>query len=172
MRYHYPRSLVGIDRTPGAIEYCRRRHRQPSLTFLLGDAENIFYGDECFDAVINVEASHLYGNVKAFLAEVNRVLRPGGYLLLADKRTRAETSLFSRQISECGLHMVNECNISANVLEAIRRQYKFRTDMLQTVLPPHLQWIFKRVISADGSHLAQAIASGETVYLSYVLRKA
>jgi SAM-dependent methyltransferase len=62
-RYHHPRSLVGIDRTQEAIAYCRRMHRQPGLSFLQCDAEDILYGSECFDAVLNVEASHLYGCV-------------------------------------------------------------------------------------------------------------
>jgi SAM-dependent methyltransferase len=171
-RYHHPHSLVGIDRTQEAIAYCRRMHRQPGLSFLQCDAEDILYGSECFDAILNVEASHLYGCVEAFLAEVKRILRPGGHLLLADKRTRPETQLFRRQISACGLQVVRECDISANVLESIRLQHQSRNVMLQNMLPPHLHWLARCMFGADGSHLAHALAAGETVYLSLVLCKA
>jgi ubiquinone/menaquinone biosynthesis C-methylase UbiE len=43
-RYHHPRSYVGIDRTQKAIAYCRRKHKQPGLTFMQGDAEAIDFG--------------------------------------------------------------------------------------------------------------------------------
>lgn len=171
-RYHQPRSLVGIDRTREAIVYCRRKHRLSGLSFLECDAEDILFGSECFDAVLNVEASHLYGSVQTFLAEVNRILRPGGYLLLADKRTQVEVLPFRQKISGSGLQVVSDCDISANVLESIRLQDKIRNEMLEKMLPPHLLWLTRHMIGADGSHLANAIASGESVYLSLVLRKA
>jgi ubiquinone/menaquinone biosynthesis C-methylase UbiE len=171
-RYHQPRSLVGIDHTGAAITYCRRKHHHPGLSFLQCDAENIVYGSECFDAILNVEASHLYGCMETFLAEVKRVLRPGGTLLLADKRTRSEIRLFRRQVSACGFQVVSDRDISANVLQSIQQQRESRNRMLQNILPPHLLWLARSMIGADGSHLAQAIARGETVYLSLVLRKA
>ena len=43
---------------------------------------------DSYDAVVNVEASHLYPDVPRFLAEVARVLRPGGHFLYADFRRR------------------------------------------------------------------------------------
>ena len=51
-----------------------------------GNAESLPFADESFDAVINVEASHGYPDFPRFLAEVARVLRPGGHFLYADFR--------------------------------------------------------------------------------------
>ena len=170
-RYYQLRSLVGIDRTAQAIKYCRRKHQQPGLSFLKCDAEAILFGSECFDVVLNVEASHLYPCVDTFLSEVRRVLRPGGYLLLADKRTMAEIHLLRRQISTCGLEVLCEHDISGNVLRSIQLQQSDRLQMLKNQLPRHLVWLATHVIGADGSHLANAIAAGETVYLSFILRK-
>jgi ubiquinone/menaquinone biosynthesis C-methylase UbiE len=53
------------------------------LKFVQGDAENPQVPDESFDAVVNVEASSLYA-LPRFICEVERVLRPGGFLLYAD----------------------------------------------------------------------------------------
>jgi ubiquinone/menaquinone biosynthesis C-methylase UbiE len=56
------------------------------LDFVRGDAQNLHFPDQSFDAVINVEASHIYPNLERFLGEVARVLRPGGHFLYADFR--------------------------------------------------------------------------------------
>jgi ubiquinone/menaquinone biosynthesis C-methylase UbiE len=53
-----------------------------------GDAENMPFGDQFFDAMVNVEASHIYPHFERFLAEVPRVLRPGVHLLYPDFRNR------------------------------------------------------------------------------------
>ena len=55
-----------------------------------GDAESLPFGDEMFDAVVNVESSHCYGSTPAFLAQVKRVLRCGGHFLFADLLDRSE----------------------------------------------------------------------------------
>jgi fatty-acid O-methyltransferase len=60
---------------------------QPAgLDFVQGDAQNLHFPDQSFDAVINVEGSHIYPNFERFLGEVARVLRPGGHFLYADFR--------------------------------------------------------------------------------------
>lgn len=170
-RYFRPSLLVGIDRTPQAITCCRRTHRLPGLSFLQCDAEDILFGDECFDAVINVEASHLYGNVATFLAEVKRVLRHGGHLLLADKRTQAQMPLFRQQIAASGLHLVAEHDITANVLRSIRLQHTNREQTLRAILPSHLIWLAFSVCGVGGSHLAEGLQDGSTLYFSLHLRK-
>jgi ubiquinone/menaquinone biosynthesis C-methylase UbiE len=43
-----------------------------------GDAQNLPFPDQSFDAVINVEASHIYPEFERFVGEVARVLPPEG----------------------------------------------------------------------------------------------
>ncbi len=62
----------------------------PGLTFVQGDSENLPFENDVFDAVLNVESSHCYGNVKKFILEVARVLKDGGCLLWSDFRTNQE----------------------------------------------------------------------------------
>lgn len=171
-QYHGPRSLVGVDRTFRAIAYCRQKHSVAGLSFLLCCAQAFAFTDECFDVVVNVEASHLYGRPESFLREARRVLRQGGHLLLADKRMATETSQFRRQISACGFQVVTECNITANVLEAIRQQHGSRIRILSDRLPRPVAWLAIYILGADGSQLGNALAAGRAVYLSLVLRKA
>ena len=55
-----PASYTGLDINADGIAFCRKTHHLPGLDFVHGDAENLPFPDESFDAVINVEASHGY----------------------------------------------------------------------------------------------------------------
>ena len=50
----------------------------------MGDAENLPFDDASFDVVTNLESSHTYPDIRAFLGQVRRVLRPGGWFLHTD----------------------------------------------------------------------------------------
>ena len=69
---------AGVDLSPEAIAFCRNAHRAPGLRFEVGDAENLPFDDASFDVVTNLESSHTYPDMRAFLGEVRRVLRPAG----------------------------------------------------------------------------------------------
>ncbi len=86
MRNLGPASYTGLDLNPASIDKCRDRHQLPGLDFVQGDAENLPFPDQSFDAVINVEASHQYPHFRRFLTEVARVLGPGGHFLYTDSR--------------------------------------------------------------------------------------
>ena len=83
-----PASYTGLDFNAAGVEFCNERHKVPGLDFVHGDAENLPFPDDSFDAVINVEASHIYPHFDRFLSEVKRVLRPGGHFLHVDFRNR------------------------------------------------------------------------------------
>ncbi|MGE5100042.1 MAG: class I SAM-dependent methyltransferase [Deltaproteobacteria bacterium] len=75
-----PRSLTGIDLTPRAIEMTRARLDTYSLTSSLecGDAECLPFPDESFDLVYSWGVLHHSPDTPRAVAEVYRVLRPGG----------------------------------------------------------------------------------------------
>ena len=56
VRTFRPASYTGLDFNPDGVAYARKRHNVAVLDFVHGDAENLPFSDECFDAVINVEA--------------------------------------------------------------------------------------------------------------------
>ena len=80
----YPeKRFVGLDITPAMIEVAQSK-KLPNAEFIVGDAENLPFGDGGFDAVLCANSFHHYPNPGAFLREAYRVLRPGGKLILRD----------------------------------------------------------------------------------------
>ena len=118
-RYLKPRSMVGIDFSRKAIEFCRKYYSIDGLSFTQGDAENLPLGDGSVDAVINLESSHCYGSMRRFLGEVYRVLRPNGYFLFSDHRDQDKTNLLREQLKDSGLRVVRENDITLNVVRAL-----------------------------------------------------
>lgn len=67
---------TGMDFSPGMIAQASRRY--PGARFLVGDAEELPFRQESFDAVVtNFGLLHL-ARPEQFLREARRVLRPGG----------------------------------------------------------------------------------------------
>jgi ubiquinone/menaquinone biosynthesis C-methylase UbiE len=66
--------------------------RQPS--FLVGDAAALAFPDGSFDLVVSTLSMHHWADPAAGLAEIGRVLRPGGRALIWDFRPDARLHPF------------------------------------------------------------------------------
>ncbi len=74
--------LIGLDRSDGMV---RAAHRlRPHLHIARGAAEALPYADHSFDAVTTTVSFHHWSDKAAALAQVRRVLRPGGLFALTD----------------------------------------------------------------------------------------
>ena len=83
-RYAEPRTIVGIDRSAGNIEFCRKTHLFDNVEFVQADAVDLPLPSGSADIVFNLESSHLYTNVAHFLKHVYRILKPGGIFCYSD----------------------------------------------------------------------------------------
>jgi ubiquinone/menaquinone biosynthesis C-methylase UbiE len=81
-RHHEPRSYIAIDGCRKQVAICRALY--PHVQFMHGNACALPLPDASADVVLNVESSHCYSDLDAFVAEVRRVLRPGGVFCLTD----------------------------------------------------------------------------------------
>lgn len=81
--------VVALDFSPGMVEQGRARH--PKIEFVLGDAEKLPFGDDEFDAVTISFGLRNVAHPQAALAEMYRVLKPGGRLVICEfsRPTRA-----------------------------------------------------------------------------------
>ncbi|HEV8651371.1 MAG TPA: class I SAM-dependent methyltransferase [Actinomycetes bacterium] len=85
---YYPEGvlLTGIEFSPAMLELARRQADQLGLEvdLRLGDAQALDLPDACFDTVVCTLSLCAIPDERRAVAEMKRVLRPGGRLLLLD----------------------------------------------------------------------------------------
>ncbi len=170
-RYLKPRRMIGVDRTESAVACCRRNHTAAGLGFVCGDALGFAFADGSCDAVMNVEASHCYPDVGRFLAEVGRVLRPGGHFLYADFRMAREFDAWRSAIDACGLEVIEECEITPNVLRALELNDERMRQIISDVAPRRQRGLFRQFLGAKGTKIYEAFRSGRAKYMRFALKK-
>jgi len=98
---------AGIDPAPEMIAVAKKKAVRAGLEidFRIGVIESLPYADSTFDVVTSsLMMHHLPEHLRvAGLAEVKRVLKPGGRLLIADM-TRSGTSMHARVFSALTMH--------------------------------------------------------------------
>jgi SAM-dependent methyltransferase len=179
MQHFRPRSVTGIDFADRAIRFCRRRYRVDGLSFAVGDAEKLQFPPRSFDVVVNLESSHNYPNMSAFLGEVHRVLRPGGYLLFADHRPKEvapgsksdDIAMLRRQLDQSGLDCVDEERINANVVRALDLNNRQSVEGIRRHVPKMFQSTVKEFAGVKGSELYEKLKTLELQYIRFVLQK-
>ena len=77
--------VVAADFSPGMIEVGRQKH--PSISFVVADATDLPFADGEFDAVTASFGLRNVENPKKALAEMYRVLKPGGRLVICEFST-------------------------------------------------------------------------------------
>jgi phthiocerol/phenolphthiocerol synthesis type-I polyketide synthase E len=112
----YGAQATGVDLAPEAIAFCRRLHGHPDAQFVVGDAEQLPFADGSFDGVTNIESSHTYPNLRAFLAEVRRVLVSGGWFLYTDLLPVQRWEEVRALLGVLDLDVRQDREITANVL--------------------------------------------------------
>jgi ubiquinone/menaquinone biosynthesis C-methylase UbiE len=77
---------AGVDLSPEMLRVAvgKARDVEARTAFVGGDAERLPLRDASFDTAVSASALHYWGDAHAGLAEIRRVLRPGGRLLLVD----------------------------------------------------------------------------------------
>lgn len=81
----YPRGRVlGLDLTPAMIERARARATSPRVRFEVGDLGRTGLPDAAFDIITGGYALRNAGDLDEAIAEVSRLLRPGGTAAFLD----------------------------------------------------------------------------------------
>ena len=171
MRYLHPAQYTGLDYNPAGIEYCKRKHKLPGLDFVHGDAEDLPFPDGSFDAVINVEAAHLYPNYPRFLDEVARVLKPGGHFLYADLRDRKDLAEWETDMDNSSLRRVAERNIDADVLRGLEKKSPRVNAQIEIITPRPFRWIGKQIGGSEGGGLHKEVKDGRLDYRIFLFVK-
>jgi SAM-dependent methyltransferase len=165
-----PASYTGLDLNGAAIAFCRRRHDLPNLDFVQGDAEKMPFPDQSFDAVINVESSAAYPHFSRFLAEVGRVLRPGGHFLYTDLRPRSGIDAWEAALAGAPVRMLSLEDINAQVVRGLERNSPRMLDLLGR-MPRILRPVGREYAGMEGTGFYRAMQSGKYPYRVYCFEK-
>jgi glycosyltransferase involved in cell wall biosynthesis/SAM-dependent methyltransferase len=76
-------SVIGVDVDPAAIAHARTTYGGKNLRFVEGSALDLPLGEASVDAVVSFETLEHVREHARFMAEVKRVLRPGGKLIVS-----------------------------------------------------------------------------------------
>ena len=77
------RSVVGVELVPEVVCHATKSYPAPNLWFLAGDARDLPFTAGAVDVVVSFETIEHMVEQDRFLAEVRRVLRPGGLLIVS-----------------------------------------------------------------------------------------
>lgn len=170
-RHLHPRLVHGVDLSPKAVDFCQKFYSAPGLSFSRGNAEALDLKDSSYDVVVNIEASHYYSNKEKFLAEVYRVLRPGGFFLFADMRPADEVGALRDLLESSGLIIVRQENITPHVLSALDKDDDYKRAVIERSVPRFMQQPFSTFAGIKGTRFYNHLQSGDLSYFNLVLQK-
>lgn len=151
MKKFEPAFVKGVDLNSANIEIAAGEVEKGGLSdieFEVGDAQDLKgIPDGSFDFLVNIESAFHYPDKPAFLREVRRVLKPGGYFLIADilKKPGGNRRLqqswkrnmhlnhwtgdaYHKELSRAGLQVEKFEDITENVIRGFKRYpYWLRT---------------------------------------------
>jgi len=169
--YHAADHLFGVDLSVTAIEWCRAHHRSPRGLFMAASADGLPLDNESIDVVINVESSHCYSSMRAFLHEVKRVLKPGGYFSLCDFRNTKGLVELDQDLSESGLIKISGSDITSSVVAALDQVSDERQNKISKLVPLSFQKLFGDFAALKNSKIHTMLKQGEMTYVSRLYQK-
>jgi len=81
-------SVIGIDLTEPMLaeaEHLRKKKSAGNITFQIGDVHQLPFEDGIFEIVTCRRAAHHFSDIQRAIAEMRRVLRPGGTIVIDDR---------------------------------------------------------------------------------------
>lgn len=162
-----PASYTGLDLNADGIDICRKRHNLPGLDFVQGNADDLPFAEQSFDAVINIEASHCYPSLPRFLAEVARVLRPGGHFLYADIRRRNHFSQWEAELADAPMRLASARVIDDEVRRGMAMNLPRSQEMFTRRTPALLRGAVRNAVGVSVGKMCRGLESGETSYRMY-----
>lgn len=166
-----PASAKGIDLNKQAVSFCNRFYTLNGLTFSQGDAQKLSLENNICDVVINVESSHRYPDITAFLREVSRILRPNGHFLFTDFRYDHEMEDMKKHLESSGMIILKERFINPEVISALELDDKRKRKLVEKLAPGFLHKLALNFAGTIGSETYNQFTSSKYVYFSYVLKK-
>lgn len=166
-KYLKPANTIGIDYSKPQIDFCNKNYNFPNLSFVCADAEKLLMRNEVADIVISVESCHCFGNLRAFVSEVDRILKPGGHFFVADYLPISDVPEFEESLNSSSLEQQEKQDITENVLISLKFDSCRRKDWIERLTPFYMHRVLKRFSGIEGSNIYNQMEAGDWVYVAY-----
>ncbi len=150
---HYPPSvckLTAIDPSPGMHRLARRRIRRSRIAMEhhAVRGESLPFGEATFDCAVSTFTLCSVDDVSRTLAEVYRVLRPGGRFLFLEHGLSPDPGVqrWQRRLNGLEMMLADGCRLDRDMEELVRSQpfcsIRVRQFYLERTPPTH-GWLFQ-----------------------------
>tara|TARA_B100000575_G_scaffold274810_1_gene258894 strand:- start:92 stop:847 length:756 start_codon:yes stop_codon:yes gene_type:complete len=171
-RKYNPKSLIAVDYSDEAIRLSQEWFSdQSNLEFRVGNAQQLPLPDQSFDIVYNVESSHCYADIPAFISEVFRVLKSGGKFCWTDMRDKKAMEKMHQNFVRTGFTIESWTDVTENVVDALDIIDEGRREMIRQSAPHSLRRSFETFGGVPGTPVYEALKSGRIQYFRYLLCK-
>jgi ubiquinone/menaquinone biosynthesis C-methylase UbiE len=171
-RTYSPSTLTAMDYSAKAVQLCERLYAgQGNLDFVKGNAMALPFDDTSFDVIYNVESSHCYSDMGAFVAEVHRVLRPGGLFAWTDFRDESKMAEVHENFLGTGFEIVKHSDITAEVLKALDEMSDDKQARIKNGTSLAIRRSFETFAGVRGTPVYESFQNGSLRYHRYLLSK-
>src|SRR5438874_927092 len=139
---HYPdgvKELVVTEPAPGMLERARRRAAEAALpvSFVEAPAESLPFEDASFDTVVSTLVLCSVDDVDRALAEIHRVLRPGGQFIFVEhvRSSDPRTARWQDRLERPWMVLADGCHPNRATLERIEGAPFELVDVERSELP-------------------------------------
>ena len=171
MNKYNPASYLATDISAHLIKQNNKFYQQERLSFAVANAEELKFPDNYFDVVINVESSRCYTDIESFIRHTYRVLIAGGHFCFTDLRYIVEYQDLRSAFLAQDLEIVEERDITKNVVKALQLDKQRRKTLVSEKLPKFLESSAMEFAGIEGSKRYQLFEDGEMGYYKLILQK-
>ena len=167
-----PAKLTGIDFSAEAVRHCKLWYaNQKNLDFIEGNAQNLPFEDGTFDILYNVESSHCYGDMGAFVEQAFRVLKPDGMFCWTDLRDTKTMQTLPSLFESKGFEIVESADIVQEVLRALDEINETKMKAIKEQVPASVRRSFETFAGVKGTPVYEGFVSGSMAYHRHLMRK-
>ena len=161
--------VTGLDLTPELLQRARENAAIANLKidWHEGDVEALPFESAAFDVVVS-QFGHIFApRPEVAVAEMLRVLKPGGSLLYADFRGRAEFPVWEGALDAMPLRQVSKRVINDGVVRSLDASAQDKLDLISKQLPKLFRPFGRHFAGVPGTGIYNVIESGGAEYRIY-----